>query len=161
MLSEESKRKRRRTDTISLQTTIISWLIEFIAGSAMLISYLLSIFDEGLFIRFYIPFDIILCSIIIPSCYILKTEKIKKVVADGGWCKIFKDIFPFSNMRVLPAENLEIGNICNDHRMGNNAAPEQEDNQQPEQQIKEDDENWWMKIDLFDEYSIESVVKTN
>ena len=91
----------------------------------MLISYLLSIFDEDVFFRFYIPFDIILCSIIIPGCYILKTEKIKKVVADGGWCKMFKDIFPFSNMRVLPADNLELGNICHDG-VKNNAAPGQE-----------------------------------
>ena len=49
--------------------------------------------------------NIFLCSIVIPSSYIIKTEAMKEIVMRNGWGKLCTGIFPVRNSRDVPTEN--------------------------------------------------------
>ena len=155
MLSEDSKQKRQRKNTISLQTTIMVWLIEFIAGVFLLASYLLSSLDEDSFVRVFLPIDITLCSIVIPCCYILKTQKVKTVVEFRRWWRSLTDFLPYYSVRVRPAENIELNCMPNENVIGNDELKTNTQTHQSQDtlahHIDEADDSWWMNIDLFDD----------
>ena len=102
LLSEESKRKRHRQNTTSLQVTALAWLIESVTGGIVLLNYLLGLDEEREFYRFIMPLDVFLCSVMIPACYVLKSDEIKKIINHDGWRKFCRDIFT-SIPRVFPA----------------------------------------------------------
>ena len=102
VLSEESRQKRNRQKRISIQITAFSWFLEFIFGSAKVIDY----FFLGLSLsnshKWLLILDVFLCSVVIPSSYIFKTEAMKDIVFRKGWQKIGRDLFPIKNSRVVP-----------------------------------------------------------
>ena len=161
MLSEESIRKRRRQDTISIQMTFFSWLIEGLTG-AIQILYVYNWADNGRQYGIIFLVDLTFCSIIVPGCYLVKTESIKQKLYSQGWYKCIINSLPQQNVKVVPAHELIIKESCIDRRspyrmnlqthnsrigpnLNNNSSP-------PESMIAcdDNDENWLMRIDLFD-----------
>ena len=117
----------------------------------MLASYLLSSLDEDIFFRIFMPLDITLCSIIIPSCYIVKTEQVKKIISVRGWWRSFTDLVPSYRVRVLPVENVQLNeNVEGNHEL-EQGPQAQQIQRNPTPHVDQDDELWWMNIDLFDD----------
>ena len=83
MLSEKVRIKRQRRKTINIQMTIISWLIEFISGIAILAMYFL--FKEANIVTLFAMFNTFLNFVIIPGTYILHTEVCRTLVVAQGW----------------------------------------------------------------------------
>ena len=119
LLSEESKRKRHRQNTTSLHLTALAWFIEFITGGIMLLNYLLAIEEEEeFFYRFFVPLDIFLCSVMIPTFYVLKSDQIKEIINNGGWRRVFRDILTsissvFPKTEDGPNQNLGMDVVIN------------------------------------------------
>ena len=156
LLSEDSRRKRMRRNTISLQTTILAWIIEFITGFVMLINILFAIDEEYLFARIIVPLDITLCNVVIPASYILKTDDVKKVIVDRGWWRFLRKLLCFRNTRITPADNLEMHAPANADAVNiERRSPEPQNLKMehasniPKVDFSDDDENWWMRINLF------------
>ena len=86
-LSEESKIKRRRRNTIGIQITAISWALEFIGGSITLVRYwLFQIQHGGEWVdRIFALFDFFVCMIPIPLSYLLNEEAVKLAIEVKGW----------------------------------------------------------------------------
>ena len=84
VLSESSKLKRRRTNKVNLQMTVISWSLEFIAGLVCLGVNFNPESSPDL-ISIMVIFDTCLNFIIIPSTYILNDEVRKKRIIAEGW----------------------------------------------------------------------------
>ena len=109
-LSEESKRKRHRQNTTSMHLTALAWFIEFITGGIMLLNYLLGIDEEEDFYRFFLPLDIFLCSVMIPTCYVLKSDQIKEIINNDGWRRVFRDLLS-SISSIFPKTEVEPNQI--------------------------------------------------
>ena len=152
LLSEEVLRKRQRTHTINLKMTIIAWTLEFLAGCLLLMQIFFhqllnpDAADDLVWKRVSHTLDTIICSSIIPSSYILKSEEIKKAVILEGWSKPFRLLCPKCRSRVAVEENLNMNVIPN-------ALPEDRVVHAQPHTIgeHEDDEAWLRRIDLFDE----------
>ena len=147
-----------RRNTVSLQTTVLAWIIEFGTGLLMLINILFSIDKEYSVARIIIPLDITLCTVVIPFSYILKTDNVKKVIVDSGWWKCLQNFICFRHTRIAPAENFKMNAPTNFNAVsGERQDPEQQNqrmqhaNDLPPIELPEDGENWWMRIDLFDD----------
>ena len=84
VLSESSKLKRRRTNKVNLQMTVISWSLEFIAGLVCLGVNLNPESSPDL-ISIMVIFDTCLNFIIIPSTYIFNDEVRKRRIIAEGW----------------------------------------------------------------------------
>ena len=152
LLSEEVLRKRQRTHTINLKMTIIAWTLEFTSGCLLLLEVLFNqlnihdVADDSVWLRISYTLDTILCSIVIPSSYILKSDEVKKVVILEGWNKPFIWSLPKCKARVAPTQNLNMEVIPN--AQPENRAVHAHPDTNGEQ---EDDEAWLRRIDLFDE----------
>ena len=84
VLSESSKLKRRRTNKVNLQMTVISWSLEFIAGLFCLGVNFNPESSPDL-ISIMVIFDTCLNFIIIPSTYIFNDEVRKRRIIAEGW----------------------------------------------------------------------------
>ena len=84
VLSESSKLKRRRTNKVNLQMTVISWSLEFIAGLVCLGVNFNPESSPDL-ISIMVIFDTCLNFIIIPSTYIFNDEVRKRGIIKEGW----------------------------------------------------------------------------
>ena len=152
LLSEEVLRKRQRQHAINLKMTIIAWTLEFTSGCLLLLEVLFNqlnihdVADDSVWLRISYTLDTILCSIVIPSSYILKSDEVKKVVILEGWKKPFMWLFPKCKARVAPTQNLNMEVIPN--AQPENRAVHAHPDTNGEQ---EDDEAWLRRIDLFDE----------
>jgi hypothetical protein len=147
-----------RRNTISLQTTILSWSLEFITGFLMLMNLLFRIDDENALFRILVPLDITLCTVVVPISYIVKTEDVKKSIVNTGWWTHFKTLLCTRNMRVVPAENVEMNafardGVVNVEGLGDEPQLQQRQHEPRIQlaELPDDDENWWMRINLFDD----------
>ena len=101
-LSEESKIKRRRTKTVNVQMTLISWCLEFTTGIwAMLLTHF-SVTDELAVASIFLA-DACLNFIVIPGSYLFNNEATKQHIIAEGWRKWFNHFF--RSHRVAPAEN--------------------------------------------------------
>ena len=85
VLSESSKLKRRRTNKVNLQMTVISWSLEFIAGLVCLGVNFNPESSPDL-ISIMVIFDTCWNFIIIPSTYIFNDEVRKRGIIAEGWC---------------------------------------------------------------------------
>ena len=103
-LSDESKRKRNRTTRINIQMTVLSWSLEFILGCAIVVDYFFFGMSQSNDYKWFLFPNIFLCSVVIPSSYVLKTEEIKKIVMKKGWWKFGRGFLPVRNSRVVPIE---------------------------------------------------------
>ena len=84
VLSESSKLKRRRTNKVNLQMTVMSWSLEFIAGLFCLGVNFNPESSPDL-ISIMVIFDTCLNFIIIPSTYIFNDEVRKRGIIKEGW----------------------------------------------------------------------------
>ena len=73
--------------------SIISWSLEFITGG-LVMCCLLYIDDIDGASRSLIVVDVFLCSILIPSIYVLKSDSIKEVIITRGWLPPFINLLP-------------------------------------------------------------------
>ena len=110
-LSEESKRKRRRTNKVSIQMTVLSWFLEFITG---LVGVFIRIHSSNpdSDVNFVVPIIILDASInfvIIPSSYLFNNEVNKSIIIAEGWYKMFKGRFISNKVTSSPnnVENIE------------------------------------------------------
>ena len=154
LLSEDSLRTRQRKRTVNLKLTIIAWALEFTAGGILMINHIFSDrmqlqniekIDEWK--RIIYTLDMIFCSVVVPSAYMLKSEEIKKIVISGGWCKPLRLLAPTCIERVLPDEEYDMAAIPNAQLLNNVLHVKQQPN------IKREDEDAWLRridFDVFD-----------
>ena len=85
LLSEESKIKRNRKMKIGIQTTTISWILEFLGGAVVFLSYsLVQIRDECTdFITLLLVVS--LNFIFIHASYLMIPPEYKQRVFEQGW----------------------------------------------------------------------------
>ena len=160
-MSEESLRKRQRQDKIGIQTNILAWSVEFLTGLIILINYLFlngKIEMENKLYRVFLPVDTILCTIVIPACYLFKTERVRKSIYNNGWIEVFTRSFLSRFSRTSPSQDIPMNQLPNNADVLNNVhdpVPEVQINAQMFHNNQEldpnSDENWWMKIDIFDD----------
>ena len=104
MLSDEARQNRSHRYKISLQISFLSWLVEFITGSIVIVDYFWSISDSDFYHWMYwiTALDVFLCGVIVPIAYILNTEVIKSYLYNSGWMITFKKLFSRDDVRVFP-----------------------------------------------------------
>ena len=151
-------RKRQRQDKIGIQTNILAWSVEFLTGLIMLVNYLLGIDLGNKLYRIFVPIDTILCTIVIPACYLFKTERVRKSIYNNGWIEVFTRSFLSRFSRTSPSQDIPMNQVPNNANVLNNVhEPVPEGNlidriyHNNQEQDPNSDENWWMKIDLFDD----------
>ena len=151
-------RNRQRQDKIGIQTNILAWSVEFLTGLIMLINYLFGIDLGNKLYRVFVPVDTILCTIVIPACYLLKTESVRKSIYNIGWIKLCTNLFLPRSRRISASQDIPMNQLPNNADVLNNMhepVPEGQLNDRMLHNNQEldpnSDENWWMKIDLFDD----------
>ena len=85
--------------------TVLSWSLEFILGCAIMVDYFFFGMTQSNDHKWLLIPNIFLCSVVIPSSYVLKTEAMKKIVMKKGWWKFGTGFFPVRNSRVVPIED--------------------------------------------------------
>ena len=85
--------------------TVLSWSLEFIVGCAIMIDYFCFGLSQSNDQKWLIIPNIFLCSIVIPSSYIIKTEAMKELVMRKGWGKLCTGFFSVRNSRDVRTEN--------------------------------------------------------
>ena len=109
LLNENAKRRRKHTETVNIQMSVMTWLIEFITGCLLMILFTL---DDNVTIILIIGlFDIIMTFIAIPGAYILNTEIMKSKIIQNGWFRSLRPLRP--SRRIQPAENEAVNNPNN------------------------------------------------
>ena len=86
-LSEESKIKRRRRNTIGIQITIISWILEFFGGIIALARFwMFQTKDDGEWAdRMFSLVGLFISMVLIPLSYLLNNEAVKVAIQVKGW----------------------------------------------------------------------------
>ena len=114
LLSEESKIKRNRKTTIGIQTTTISWILEFLGGSIVMLSYCLVKDRDECTDLITLLLVISLNYILIPASYLMIPAKYKQSIFENGWYKSLttplrnsNQIFP-SRSKDLEQQNMSI-----------------------------------------------------
>ena len=112
LLSEESKIKRNRKTTIGIQTTTISWILEFLGGSIVMLSYCLVKNRDECTDLITLVLVISLNYILIPASYLMIPAKYKQSIFENGWYKSLTTSLPNSN-KIFPsrAKDLEQPNM--------------------------------------------------
>ena len=158
MLSEDSLRCRKQKEIVGLQTNFVAWMVEFATGIIMLLNFLLGIdLDNNLF-RVFLPIDIILCSVVIPGCYVFRTEEFRDKIHNIGWVNILFGFYDHRERRVSPSQEIQIQQVpANKSASKNDKREPAEEEHQPQQTChsnvyqEPEDENWWLRIQLFDD----------
>ena len=118
-LSEDYRRRRHRRYTISIQMTVISWILEMVTGIIAMATTLFfshhEIFNTTtqtlMFIYIFLYF------VAIPGSYLLSTEVLRSLIVERGWriitpfSKCHNRVFSISNVgneHVSPAANEKI-----------------------------------------------------
>ena len=82
----------------------------------MILDGYLGLTDEDISKAILIPLDFFLSSVLIPSAYILNTEKVKYMVITEGWWRPFRRFFPCYRNRVSPVEGQNMNVLPNKSR---------------------------------------------
>ena len=112
LLSEESIIRRNRKTTIGMQTTTMSWALEFLAGFILILTYIL-VEERDEFTDFMILLPVVFLNfILIPSSYLMILERYKQQIVEHGWLESFRILVRNRNS-VNPSrnENLELQSI--------------------------------------------------
>ena len=107
LLSEESKIKRNRKTTIGIQTTTISWILEFLGGSIVLSSYCLVKNRDECTDLITLLLVIFLNYILIPASYLMIPAKYKESIFENGWYNSLTTSLPNSN-KVFPSRSKDL-----------------------------------------------------
>ena len=114
MLDEETKRKRKRDQVIGIQTTALSWSVEFASGGLVLLDVFFGLSGRDTWERTIIPaIDMLFCSIIIPCTYVVKSESIRDMLSDKGWSLSFRECLHLRTDTVNPQDNIQMNPLQN------------------------------------------------
>ena len=159
MLSKEAVRQRNRISTISLQVTILVWFVECFASILLVVTNLVYGCHTSWIMMIW---DSTIWHVIIPACYLIKTEETKAKLYRLGWFKFFTNLLPYKNKEADSTDDEDghtspnrppLVNDCS----GNELGQDLEQNLRVQMQVvDEDDENWILKINLFDEQGSQS-----
>ena len=85
-------RKRRRRNVVGIQITVVSWILEVLAGIVHMSRYLVlqSNHESEWTDRLFVMFDIFVCHVLIPVAYLLNNEAIKILIQSKGWVTFFR-----------------------------------------------------------------------
>ena len=103
LLNDNAKRSRKHTQTVNIQMSVMTWLMEFITGCLLMINFTMS--DNITIIIIISLFDVIMTFVVIPGAYILNTEVMKSKIIQNGWFRSLRTL-PSSG-RIQPAANEE------------------------------------------------------
>ena len=109
LLNENAKRRRKHTETVNIQMSVMTWLIEFITGCLLIILFTLD--DNTTIILIIGLFDTIMTFVAIPGAYILNTEIMKSKIIQNGWFRSLRPLRP--SRRIHPAQNEAVNNPNN------------------------------------------------
>ena len=112
LLSEESKIKRNRKTAIGIQTTTISWVLEFSGGAIVLLSYCLIKDRDELTDFITLLLFVCLNFILIPASYLMIPARCKQHILEKGWWKSLQ-MLVHKPIRIGPQwhVNLEMNDI--------------------------------------------------
>ena len=115
LLSDESKRKRYRRYAVSIQNTIISWLLEFATNLMILIVWFLGVVESGnrRTIETIMYLDAICCFVLIPSSYIVNTNDFKSYLLASQCYVSFIDRFRSNRVNPVKNEKIQMGVMSN------------------------------------------------
>ena len=114
LLSEESKIKRNRKTTIGIQTTTISWVLEFLGGAIVLLSYFVIEYRDELTDLITLLLVVCLNFMLIPASYLMIPSKVRQRILEKGWCKSFEMLL-HNQIKISPERigNLEMQDVSN------------------------------------------------
>ena len=93
-LSKQSRRRREQLDTVNIQITFMSWLLEFISGWFIIVAILST--SETL--RSYLAFaDFTINFILIPGIYVMNNQVTKRIIAFESYLNGFRNIIHSAN----------------------------------------------------------------
>ena len=138
--------------------TILTWCVEF-STVIVVIVYSFNYNESELLYRITFIIDLFLYVVIIPSCYLIKTEKIKSKIYSQGWYKFILQFFPHRKVRSSPEHGMEMNEQLYQRQFSNHDSRNRVNAyhipSSPNSKLSCDgnDENWIMRIDLhlFDE----------
>ena len=92
-LSQESILKRRRRNTIGIQITVISWMLEFFANIITVSRYFVwkNAETNEWADRWFVLLALIMSYILIPGSYLLNSEAVKLFILAQGWITFIRD----------------------------------------------------------------------
>ena len=109
LLNDNAKRRRKHTETVNIQMSVMTWLIEFITGVLLITLFTL---DDNVTVIIIIGLlDVIMTLVAIPGAYILNTEIMKSRIIENGWIRSLRPLR--SSGRIHPAENEAANNPNN------------------------------------------------
>ena len=86
-LSEQTRTTRRRTNSVNVKITFMSWILEFLTGLSFIIDTMTSHgTDSGLFI------DSCLNFILIPGTFVINHGVTKNIIVQENWCQGLRNI---------------------------------------------------------------------
>lgn len=94
---------RRRRQTVNIQITFLSWVLEFIAGNLIIT---VAIWGNKRFHQLYKLLDICLGFVVIPCTFILNRDVTKRIIVLGNWYQGLRSIF-VANGQVAPINGIE------------------------------------------------------
>ena len=107
LLSEESKIKRNRKTRIGIQTTTISWILEFMGGSIVFFSYCLVKDRDECTDLITLLFMVSLNFILIPASYLMIPANYKQHIYEKGWYKSLTRPLHNSN-KIIPSRSIDL-----------------------------------------------------
>ena len=92
--------------------TIISWSLELIDGCLLVFDW----FNNDVYansVPLFLFCHILIRSVLIPSSYIIKTDRVKNLITANGWLKPLEGFFQFRRNRNAPIEEIQMDVIPN------------------------------------------------
>ena len=84
------RRRRRRSLTVNIQVTFLSWVIEFIVGNSLIA---VAHWGNKRFLPWHRLFDLGLMFVVLPCTYVLNREVTKQIISLRNWSQGIRSIF--------------------------------------------------------------------
>ena len=108
LLSDDAKRRRKHTETVNIQMSFMTWLIEFITGCLLIILFTLD--DNITIIIILFLLDSIMTLVAIPGAYILNTEIMKSKIIQNGWFRSLRTLTSSGRIQLAANEDANVHN---------------------------------------------------
>ena len=112
-MSEDTRMRRQRRYTISIQMTVTSWSLELISGIITLINAFIFAHDTSKEIstQVLVAIHVFLYFVVIPGTYLLNTEVYKSQIFDKGWRTVLPNRKSRQRIAPEPIEQVEMNVI--------------------------------------------------